>query len=712
MSNDGNHLYEFGDFSFDAEGKVLRRSGKPVPLTPKTLELLQVLIKNHGRIVEKEELMSELWADSFVEDSNLTFTVRQLRKFLADSAREPTYIETVPRRGYRFIAEVRETTDDNFSKDDDKQAFSQPIERNSAALPGLAKFLVPAAVLLISVIATGFWYESSKTGKTYAPVLSAPFSSEKLSTNGQVSYAVVSPDGKNMVYTNGIRGKQSIWLRQLESANNVEIIPSSGDLYGGLAFSPDGNFLYFARNPKTFGQFDVYRVSIFGGVPTKLVNETQGWISISPDGAKISFVRCFQQEEENCSLWIADSLDGKNEKKLVSRPRPVRIADNLISPDGKSIAFAVGQSENQANEFALMEVDIESGAERKLTAEKFFNIKSLVYLPDGGGWLITARKNTEKNFRIWQVSATGDAQPLTKDSETYSALSLDKDASVIVSTQVKAEFRSSLFQTKNPFDNRILADATGVAFAPGGNIIISSSMAGNSDIWSIDADGRGQRQLTNDAADESSPVVSFDNNSIFFHSIRTGEGHVWRMNADGSNQVQITKTEGGYPLFVSPDGKWLYYLSGRQRTLWRVSTDSGQEQSIFNKRNHHFAFSPDGSGIAFAEKQGEENVLIIVSLADGQMVKTFKPAEGKAKLVELEWSHDGKFLAYILVKSEFENNILWFQPIDGEMPHRIADLGNEKIFEMSGFALSPDGKSFAVAQGGWKHDAVLLKGLK
>ncbi len=186
-----------------------------------------------------------------------------------------------------------------------------------------------------------------------------------------------------MVYTNGIEGKQSVWLRQLESANNVEIIPPSDDFYDGLALSPDGNFLYFARRPRPTGEArGIYRVSIFGGVPAKIISETEGWISISPDGAKISFVRCPYRDDEYCSLWLADSTDGKNERKLVSRPRPIRIGDNKISPDGKTIVFAVGQSANAANEFGLAEINLESGTERELTKEKFFNIKSLQWLPD------------------------------------------------------------------------------------------------------------------------------------------------------------------------------------------------------------------------------------------------------------------------------------------------------------------------------------------
>ncbi len=214
-------------------------------------------------------------------------------------------------------------------------------------------------------------------------------------------------------------------------------------------------------------------------------------------------------------------------------------------------------------------------------------------------------------------------------------MSLDKNASVLVSTQVKDDFRLRLFNMENPSANRVLADATNAAFAPDGKVIFSSAMLGNGEIWSINADGSGQRQLTNDTAHDSAPKVSPDNNSIFFSSNRSGEVHVWRMNADGSNQTQITHKEGGYPLFVSPDGKWLYYQHGLHRTLWCVSARGGDEQLVLDKRKSYFAFSPDGLQAAFSEQQGEEEILTIVSLADGRTIKAFRLADGKAHLLNI-----------------------------------------------------------------------------
>ncbi len=715
MSTKTIQFYEFANFRLDSSRKILLRDGLPVALTPKVFDTLEILIENAGLLLEKNELMEKIWRDRFVEESNLTSNIKMLRKALGDDAAQPRFIETVPRRGYRFIHEVTDVIQEEALNNGAADKFPAPLDREPVALPAFKKFLLPvAAVFLSSAVFMFFWYGRTKGMETNAPILSAPFGLEKLSTNGKVFRTVISLDGKNVIYTNGSGGdKQSVWLRQIESSNNVEIIPPSDDLYYGLALSPDGNFLYFNRRPKDATQQDIYRVSIFGGIPQKIISDTEGWMSIAPDGGKISYVRCPRTEEENCSLLIADAINGKNERKLVSRPRPIRIGDNEISPDGRSVVFAVGQSQNQANEFGLSEVDIESGQERELTTEKFFNIRHLAWLPEKNNLLFTASRIPNKNYRIWQFSpATGELQPLTKDSENYAELSLDKEAKHLISTQVRQDFRLFLWSVENPSNGQILADATHAAFAPDGKIIFTSMMTGNDDIWSINADGSNRRQLSNDAADDRTSVVSPDNNWIFFTSNRTGDAQIWRMNADGSNQTQIPTKEGGYSLFVSPDGKWLYYRSALEKMFRRVSTKGGEDESVFDKKidcDKCFAVSPDGSQFANFDRQGEKKIISIFSLADGRLLRSIARADEKAVELFLEWSKDGKNLVYVLADNDYENNCVWLQPLDGGKPQKIAALSDEGV---NSFALAPDGKSFAVAQGGWRHDAVLLKGLR
>lgn len=719
MPDEAQHIYEFGDFRLDRTDKILRRrEGNLVPLTPKVFETLEFFIENAGRLIEKDELMRQVWQDRFVEENNLSFNIKMLRKALGDRAQKPQFIETVPRRGFRFIAEVREITSEPKA---DAAAPPETVSSSTGKIfqPRKSRFfsfpVSVVAVLIVCVVALGGFYVRSKIATGGAPVLSAPFALERIFASGKVLGAVITPDGKNVVYTVTIGGKQSVWLRQIDEGNNVEIIPPRDVRYFGLAVSPDGNFLYLARSPKIFeGQADIYRVSIFGGIPNKIIGETQGWISLSPDGRQISFVRCYYRPEENCSLWIADAADGANERKLVSRPRPMRIAANNFSPDGRSIAFAAGQSDNAADDFSLLEVNLDTNAERELTREKFFNIKHLLWLPGENGLLVTAATAKEKTFRIWQIAAgTGHAEILTKDAESYSALSLSRNADRIVSTQVSGNFYLMLYQTDNPAaTKRILTDALTAAFAPGGKIIFSSAASGSEEIWSVNADGGDRRQLTSNAAvEELLPIVSADGKFIFFASNQTGEAHVWRMNEDGSDKRQITREAGGFPLFASPDGQFVYYRAAADKTLWRTASAGGGEQRVLDEKRSLFAFAPDGARVAFFTDEKEGKAVKIVSLSGNQIVRIFPLAEEKAAPNNLAFTPDGKSVAYILRDGESENNAFWQQSLDGGAPRKIADLGNEEIRGLS-LAFASDGKTFALVQGNWRYDAVLIKGLK
>jgi DNA-binding winged helix-turn-helix (wHTH) protein/Tol biopolymer transport system component len=709
--------FEFDEFLLDTKQKVLLREGKPVSITPKAFQLLLTLVENHGRLVEKDELMKAVWADSFVEEGNLAFTIGLLRKALGDESRQPRFIETVPRRGYRFIAEVRESVKQTDSPNALTPSVAPRAETVPANSPKFKKLLLAAIVLLIAGAGLiGFWLAKSSDFSAQTPILNSPFASEKLSTNGTVMVAHLSPDGKSVVYTNRSgSSKESVWLRNLDDGSSVEIIPPSDEQYFGLALSPDEKTLYFARGTRLSNDPEsIYRVSIFGGVPQKILSGTElGWMSISPNGRQISFVRCPQRTEEFCSLYIADAADGGNERKIVSRPHPFRIGDNRFAPDGNSIAFATGQSVNSSNEFELKEVALGSGAERQISSEKFFDIKNLTWLPDKSGLLITASRTPNKNFRIWQVSGSnGKASPLTKDSESYAVLSMNKDASAIVSTSFKEDFRIKLIQPENPSDVTVLTNASAASFALDGKIYFSSIMSGNDEIWSINMDGSNQRQLTNNAADEFAPVVSFDNKSVFFVSNKSGSAQLWRMNTDGSNQTQLTQTDGGAPVFAAPDGEWVYYRHSLTSVLWRISMKSGEQQRVLNKAKPRFAFSPDGKQVAFAERQGEERILTIVSLSDGRIVKTFRLADSKLILMHIVWMPDEKNLAYITANPGFVNKVLWLQPLDQETPRQLRVLGDEEITDGYGLSVSPDGKTLAVIQGGWVHDAILLKGLK
>ena len=178
MSPNCGHILQFKDFTIDKDEKVLLREGMPVALAPKVFETLLALIENHGRIVLKEELLKRLWPDTFVEEANLTFNIQQLRKSLGDNARSPTYIQTIARRGYRFIAAVEPLSSAVQNSEPPVAGVHEAVQsvgsnHNSTAPLGRLPLIRsrPTAILtVITVAATGLpmFGASLETGSTAA----------------------------------------------------------------------------------------------------------------------------------------------------------------------------------------------------------------------------------------------------------------------------------------------------------------------------------------------------------------------------------------------------------------------------------------------------------------------------------------------------------------------------------------------------------------
>lgn len=704
------HFYSFGDFTVDVEQKVLLRNATPLALAPKVFDTLMILLDNGGRIVEKEDLMKRLWPDTFVEESNLTFNIQQLRKSLGDNAREPKFIETVPRRGYRFIADV--TRDDPVSTSVSPEAHSST---NVRAVPRFrTPYLLIAAVLILIVglLVVALWSarrRNSAFASSSAPILSAPFKSEKLVADTSVR-AVITPDGKYMAYTIESGGKESVWLRQLETSENIQIVSPINARYFGLATSPDGNTLYFARRDAGGTRYrTIYRVMTFGGIPVKIVENTEGWIGVAPDGKRLSFVRCKYEQEDYCSLLVINT-DGTNERRLLTRQHPNRISDNQFSPDGKSLAFAAGHSSAGGSDFKLMLLDLTSGTERQITSKTFFDIPSLKWLPDGDSLLLTAKEPHDGRLRIWHVSvSTGEARIVTNDAADYGSLSLDRAADKLIATLHSNTFHlyvARMDALNNP--KNLAAALSGVHFTPDGNLIYAGSDA---DIWTINPEGGEKRQLTNNAFNDISPRVSPDNRYIFFSSNRSGSTQVWRMNTDGSSPIQLTSKVGGYPRFISSDGKWVYFFSGVNDNVWKVSADGGEETQVPMPLS---SFSPDGKLAAFFAPDKADNnriKLTVMSVEDRKVVKTFNLNDETSRPTGIDlisgWVADNTSFYYIT--NDGSRNHLWKQMLNADTPQLIGDLGTEEIAH---FVVAPDGLSFAMIRGKWLRDAVLIEGLQ
>src|SRR4026209_1509963 len=139
MSHQPTHLYEFGPFRMDAGECLLLRDGQSVPLKPKAFDVLLALVEQPGHLLEKDELMKKVWSDTFVEEANLSYNISLIRKALGEGENGQKYIETVPRRGYRFVAGVKKIRGDQESDRQEQSAQSTsdtPFEKSPGAETG------------------------------------------------------------------------------------------------------------------------------------------------------------------------------------------------------------------------------------------------------------------------------------------------------------------------------------------------------------------------------------------------------------------------------------------------------------------------------------------------------------------------------------------------------------------------------------------------
>jgi Tol biopolymer transport system component/DNA-binding winged helix-turn-helix (wHTH) protein len=691
--------FRFGEFVLDCEEQTLLLDGKPVPLTPKAYLLLKTLVENHGRVLEKSELMEAVWPDSFVEEGNLPFTAYTLRKVLGDNSDEPIFIETVPRRGYRFVAQV---TPEPVEKPE-PNGDGRPTTEEKPAIPSVWRrptLTFAAAAAGLVVLAWGVWFATSAGRPAGAPILSSPFSVEQLSTSGKSARAAISPDGKYVVYSDESGGKESLWLKNLESSESLQIVPASEDEYLGLTFSNGGTSVYFVRLPNDrHGLPSLYRIETTGGVPAKLADNVNRRITISPDDTRIAFSRCRYRKGDFCSLVTADA-NGANERKLMDTENGIHIWDVRFSPDGRSIAAAVGRSYNATNDSNIIELDAQTGERRDTFSERFAEVGSLEWVPDGSGMLFSASDFPEGKASIYFVDRkTGKLEQLTRDAASYQTLSLDRAASRMIAIQQMPDYRVHVIADGS---TEKLAAARDLAVAPGGRIFYSTF---DGEIWSVNSDGREQRQLTKSRHAESSVRVSADGKTVYFSTDESGSRQVWRMNADGSDRRQLTQSVGGYPLTAGADGKYLFYESTLDSHLRKVSSDGSEEIAVHDKLLANSAVSPDGVLAAYFFTDAMVRKLAVMDLNTKQNIKVLEAPADSLFDRSLAWSADAKTLYYVTKKDG--KTTLWQTSLDNAPPQKIADLGDGLVIGIS----PAENGNFAYIIGGWRFDVMLLRGL-
>jgi Tol biopolymer transport system component len=580
------------------------------------------------------------------------------------------------------------------------------------------------AIFLVLGLAAFGGYRLWRTNRSTAQV--APFQTielTRLTNSGRVNDAAISPDGRYVAYVAANEGKESIWLG-LGNSNPILIVPPTDVTYYGGTFSPDGELFYYISMEHGNSIGVLYRVPVSGGVPVKLIVDVDGPISLSADGGQIAFVRGASTGER--ALMIANA-DGTGERKVASRTGYGAFSFNgpAWSPDGSSIAVGAAYVDQSGRYSNLVAVDVKDGSIRQLSTQKWKLMGRIAWVKDGKGLVFTANKDgPTSTSQLWYLPyPNGELQRITRDLQDYHGVTVTSDATTLVSKQTQTI--SNLWIA--PHGNADLAKAilshkvddaydpfsysrTRFSWTPNGQIIYTSLVNGNPNIWVMNADGTGHKQLTNDPGDNSFPSVTPDSRYIIFVSNRTGFMNLWRMDSDGGNQKQLTRGEDDSWPWSTPDSRWIVYHSGNQglRTLWRVSTEGGNPEQLTDYPSLCPVVSPDGQWISFYYRPETKAPwkLAIIPFNGGPPVKKLDIPRDVDFRSLVRWTPDGSALAYIVNRDGVHN--IWVQPLDGRPASQLTNFKSDQIFW---FDWSPDGQQLGVSRGTVTSDVVMIKDL-
>ena len=722
MSTKSSPIFKFADFRLDVDARRLTFQGQPVPLTPKAFQTLVVLLRNHGRVVEKECFLSEVWADTFVEETTLAQNIRTLRKTLGRFEQDREFIVTVPRHGYQFVGDVEEViaveehaptplSAEQSEIYDSAETSSDKISGNPAQILPKSGFLPRNAVfvglLTISAFTVGYFAPFGFKGRpSLAESHFRKFRVDTVVADADIRNSTISPDGKYLALVQVKNGVQSLYLRQTENGNTVEVVPRINGTFIGAVFSPDSEQIYYSLNenlePSKPAISTLYRVSVRGGASREILRDIDSPVAISPDESRLAFIRRHRESRET-ALVLADVEGGGERSLAVRRPESGFTSSGISwSPDGKFLSATVSQPENNQETVQVAVVNAETGEQKIVSHENWISAGQTIWLKDGSGILVVAygAKSPALNDELWVVPyPEGEARFVANGINGRYGISLNAESNSLVA--VKSS-KFACFLTA-PVDNlrkntHVLTTISdecplpfGADWTNDGLIVYSATDDGNANIFTISEDGGERKQLTSDAGAEISPKLSADGRFLTFMSNRTGQMDVWRSDANGTNAVRLTTSGNVKDSIISPDGEAVFYLvedaESKVETLWRVSISGENPVRLTDQATRSPRISPDGRTIAcyLSNPETKTMMLALVSAETGEVLK-YPATPQNDDIPFLDWSKDGESLFVVLQREKPVS--LWRLPLNGDQPEQLREWPNDAIFRL---AISRDG---------------------
>ena len=604
-------------------------------------------------------------------------------------------------------------------------ADTRPAAARTTETRRLSRALVAlvAAALVLLIGAGG--YGVYRLARRHEAVAVAPFAAlqdmkmTKLPAPGLTRTADISPDGRFLARAVIEGDRQSLRLRQVSATGEQVIVPACECDIFGVTFARDGNSLYYSIQPAPDAVPELRRVSILGGDSQKLVADVASRATLAPDGRRLAFVRARPQANEY-ALVVA-SEDGGGERVVSVRKPPQVIRDIAWSPDGRLVACVIYGTDKDGYYTNIEGVAVEGGAAETISAARWRNIGSIAWLADGSGLVLTGRDRASlpgTPEQVWFVAYPGGAaRRVTNDTNYYVVAALTADARTLLAglhggtSQVWLAPGGDAARARALTANNGERDAS-VDWLPDGRVVYESEASGNIDIWAVNADGTGARQLTFDQRADLFPAATPDGRYVVFLTNRSVGWSLWRMDADGSNARELVRNVVQARPACAPDSRSVFYTmldEAGTPGIWQVSIEGGTPARVLDKSVQQVAPSPDGkllAGFYFDPAKAGPPKLTIFPGAGGAPLRVLDlPRETSAD--GLRWSPDGQALDFVAARGGVGN--VWRVPLAGGPARQLTNWPADYI---SGFAWSRDGRTLAAVRTQATTELLLIENFR